>query len=506
MGKEIFVVFPYLNTSKPVHIRGFCFRNSKDATSLSKENSERLVEISQMFFLRDDIQITEVTYSFIDLSESFEKNQKLLGKLRQAQLLISYIYCSPNNTWSTTFLNNEHSNIFIFEPASVSKFQVYPSVENQPLKDLSDIDPFKDISDMPSSLVDGYNVTLNWQHWFSTIKGNRIYPTVPDFWINISQDLYQDIEISRNNNQSWAFFELFHRVEARNLEIENRLFTALHWYNLSTSLNLPHDLSLVNLAIAFESLLNLEQDRDLVKRFKEMIVNMLGNIPRLDSWVEQFYKARSGIVHDGSWPHLMYYPIDLQNVADIYKGKRSEIEYLPLISYGWRVFRICFNIILSGANLAQNANLGASLISNQERLEEICKKLSEKDLKNQENIDEISALITDLEENYAFSKEQVRIETLLSIAKSLITLCLEENTDLPEPLTDGMNKVITGGKDIRELVENTFKLKNELNNWSKQQAENLSIRGPRTSLFSLFQRFNNYMVQALVFVKLPPNP
>jgi hypothetical protein len=299
---------------------------------------------------------------------------------------------------------------------------------------------------------------------------------------------------------------LFHHVEERNLEIENRLFTSLHWYNLSTSLNLPYDLSLVNLAIAFESLLNLEQDRDLVKRFKEMIVNLLGNIPRLDSWVEQFYKARSGIVHDGSWPHLMYYPIDVQNVADIYKGKRSEIEYLPLISYGWRVFRICFNIILSGANLAQNANLGASLISNQERLEKICKKLSDNDLKNQENINEISALINDLEENYAFSKEQVRIETLLSIAKSLISLCVEENTDLPESLTVGMNKIITGGKDKKELVENTFKLKNELNSWRKQQVENLTRRDSRTSVYSLLQRFINYMVRALVFVKSPPNP
>jgi hypothetical protein len=472
---------------------------------LSKENRERLEEISQMFFLRDDIQITEVTYSFLDLSEDFNKNQKLLGKLRQAQLLISYIYCSPDNTWST-FLHNEHSNLFIFEPTPVSKYQVYPSVENQPLKDLSGVDPFEDISDMPSSLVDGYNVTLNWQHGFSTVKGNRIYPTVPDFWINISQDLHEDIEIGLSSNQSWAFIELFRHAEERNIEIENRLFTSLHWYNLSTSLNLPHDLSLVNLAIAFESLLNLDQDRDLVKRFKEMVVNMLGNIPRLDSWVEQFYKARSGIVHDGSWPHLMYYPIDVQNVADIYKGKRSEIEYLPLISYGWRVFRICFNIILSGANLAQNANLGASLISNQERLEKICKKLSDNDLKNQENINEISALINDLEENYAFSKEQVRIETLLSIAKSLISLCVEENTDLPESLTVGMNKIITGGKDKKELVENTFKLKNELNSWRKQQVENLTRRDSRTSVYSLLQRFINYMVQALVFVKSPPNP
>src|SRR5256884_7463524 len=83
----------------------------------------------------------------------------------------------------------------------------------------------------------------------------------------------------------------------------------LEWHNRSTAEEVDERVALLNLAIAFESLLNLESDK-VTGRFRETIMTLLGSSPRLDSWVDQFYNARSAVAHKGKTHHLMFYAMD----------------------------------------------------------------------------------------------------------------------------------------------------------------------------------------------------
>src|SRR5258708_35007223 len=142
--------------------------------------------------------------------------------------------------------------------------------------------------------------------------------------------------------------------ETESLEIEERIFTALEWHNKSTARDIEEEEALVYLSLAFESLLNLPQGTALSSRFKETVMVLLGSIPRLDSWLEQFYRARSAVVHEGRWPHVQFYAIDLdkKRLERFYGiGKQNkqetESEYLSFATHVAAIFRLWLSAILS---------------------------------------------------------------------------------------------------------------------------------------------------------------
>jgi len=94
--------------------------------------------------------------------------------------------------------------------------------------------------------------------------------------------------------------------ESRLGAIEDRIFVALKWYNRSNSINVSDETALLHLAIAFESLLSLEQAPQITQRFKESVRLLVGPVPKLESWADQFYDARSRIVHEGSGTDLVF--------------------------------------------------------------------------------------------------------------------------------------------------------------------------------------------------------
>ena len=77
------------------------------------------------------------------------------------------------------------------------------------------------------------------------------------------------------------------------MNFRSRLLTSLNWYNRTLLSDIDDDITLVNLSIAFECLLGLEQGNKVTERFKETVNVLLGGFPRLDSWLSQFYHARS---------------------------------------------------------------------------------------------------------------------------------------------------------------------------------------------------------------------
>src|SRR5260370_5302001 len=177
-------------------------------------------------------------------------------------------------------------------------------------------------------------------------EGWNIRPPVHHLTLNISQDIAFELARLEQERKNWALIDLFVGYEYENVEIEERVFRALEWHNRSTAQDITEDVALVSLAIAFESLLNLEQDKEIKKRFKETVLVLLGLIPRLDSWLSQFYEARSGLVHKGKLDSPMFY-ID----SEILKSKVPKAQYRSLTMYGRIIFRLCLNAILSGARI-----------------------------------------------------------------------------------------------------------------------------------------------------------
>ena len=58
--KTIFLILPYLMTSKPVAIRGVGFRSSNDTEGLSPEVMAKVKTLFSMFFLRGNLRIREM--------------------------------------------------------------------------------------------------------------------------------------------------------------------------------------------------------------------------------------------------------------------------------------------------------------------------------------------------------------------------------------------------------------------------------------------------------------
>ena len=63
---------------------------------------------------------------------------------------------------------------------------------------------------------------------------------------------------------------------------------------------------LLDFVIAFESLLNPENNDKITAHFRETVMTLLGPIPRLDSWLEQFYNAPSSVANKGKTEHYMF--------------------------------------------------------------------------------------------------------------------------------------------------------------------------------------------------------
>lgn len=186
--------------------------------------------------------------------------------------------------------------------------------------------------------------------------------------------------------------------------------------------------ALINLAIAFESLLDLDRSDKLTARFKEAVGLLAGDIDRLDSWLTQFYDARSEIVHKGRSSRLMFIPTN-----DPKNDKKSELEYRSLVSYGRQIFRICITTIITGAHLAQNLNLPSMLVTNRERFERICQTLEEKDKTPIERLLATSQDVADIDKYRFVSEKNLKIDQLIGTAKLIIKQFLE--TNLIEPRT-----------------------------------------------------------------------
>jgi len=432
-----FAVFPFLKTSGPVSVGGVTFRSTDDTAHLGPDQAERVAEIARTLFLQDDLRIRSASYAtlpFIDLDHPASS----LEDLERLQAMVAYCYASPHEVFGDPFLRNEHASLVIFSPAKVSIYLIRPEHHVERLGSEKPL-----VSD-DWGFVEGYRGLYNFKHHFWVAKGSHLYPPVPHLTLNISQDLSGDLG---QFFAKWPHYQpLLSLMEKPVNATSGRILTAIRWFNAANSLAADEEAAIVSLAVAFETLLGLPEGERRAERLKDAVSLLLGRIPRLDSWVQQFYKARSDIVHEGRARRLRFVASDSKTVAD-------EPLYHSLLSFGRQVFQFCVGSLLFGAGLAAKAGLEEKLVTNQERLEQICKLLDDRSASALDRLQRVADKVAAVRHYRFVWESNLRIETILASARLAARALLECDDGLDAALKDRLEKLVTAKKSTDHYEE-----------------------------------------------------
>ncbi|MGD0158524.1 MAG: hypothetical protein ABSB50_20730 [Terracidiphilus sp.] len=403
-------IFPYLKTSGPVTIGGIEFRSTDDTSELPSAISTSVQQLASMMFLQDDFRVASASYAvlpYVDLDEIGEA----LDPLQRVQSVIAYCYAAPHPTLGNTFLQAEHATCVVSVHAMVSLLQVQPQHH---------VTPKPAVVENVLDRVPGLRCLSNFKHHFSITSDSRIYPPVPNMWLNISQDLAADFGQSFPFSRSYrALLLLLH--QPRN-PIADRIFTAIKWFNLSNSIDSEQEAAIIQLSVAFEALLQLPEAERKTDRLADSVSLLLGRIPRLDEWVRQFYDARSEIAHEGKAHQLRF-------VAKEGKSRANGPLYHSLLNYGRQVFQLCLSAVLFGSELAQDTGLAEKLITNQQRFELLCKLFSNEAKSAKDRFDDSAESVYAIDRYTFVGESGLELDTMLGALQLAARTLLELEAD-----------------------------------------------------------------------------
>lgn len=399
-GTYSIAVFPFLKTRDAVAIGEFNFRPTEDTTGLSPEQAKSVAEIASMLFLKDDLRIRSASYAvvpFVNLNSSSPEVTYLLN----TQAVVAYLYASPHKIFGDLFLSSEHASMALFSPGRVSIHLVRPDFNVNPTQDRSDLSPDK------AGNVPGYAGLYNFRHHFWVAPGSRLYGPEPHLTLNHAQNLSSDLMRAVDQRHDYrALLQLLRKPETA---MSLRIFTAIRWFNTANREANDDAAAIVNLAIAFESLLGLPRT-EKTDRLIDAIALLLGRIPRLDVWVRQFYDARSRVVHEGYAQQMHFI------ATDSHKDTEGQ-AYQPLLSYGRQIFQLCVGTLLVGSELAEEAGLEEKLVTNQERFERICKTLADEEIQPCDRLVHIDSLVNAVERYRFVYESSLKLESMISAGR-----------------------------------------------------------------------------------------
>lgn len=424
----MFAVFPYLKTSEPVRFRSITLWPIEESSRLPANAVSDLETLRSMFFLQSNQKIQAMSYAFCADDAADTDLSEFLGDLYELRELLAYLYSSPHESLGDPFLRNEHSSFFLMRPKRF--FRTLIDAEYNAMQLGPDEHPQADERGEVAGFeceVDGRSTT-----WVTT--GSRIYPPCVRLWLNISQDLRRDTDRLPASGRYGPVWSYFLSRRGKPSELYGRLLTALRWYNRSIGVDTSDDAALVHLATALESLLALEQGPDITRRFKAAVMLLIGNVPRADIWLDQFYRARSEIVHRGEANALRFNPYHGTKGA----SEEGESGYRSLLSYGWFIFQICAAAVSSGALVARNVGLESMLLTNRQRLERVSKVLSSKEPAGS-RLSAVAKDIADIDRYRFVGEPGLTVDHLLGAVKLVASCYIEavpDDTSIAKELQD----------------------------------------------------------------------
>jgi hypothetical protein len=218
-------------------------------------------------------------------------------------------------------------------------------------------------------------------------------------------------------------------------QTSSRIFTAIRWFNSANNEANDDAAAIVNLSIAFEALLCLPTD-EKTSRLTDAISLLLGRKPRLDIWAQQFYDARSKIVHEGRTQQLRFIATDSRKISE---GPL----YQSLLSYGRQVFQLCLGTLLVGAELAEEAGLEDTLVTNQERFQKICDVLLDEATLVGERLKYIAPLVSAAQQYRFVPESNLQPKTMIGAVRLAAKVLLEQNEAISQELKEHLERLTT---------------------------------------------------------------
>ena len=432
------VLFPFLKTSLPVRIGSFLFRSNDDLNGITDEQAKSVVEISKILFLRDNQRIKKATYSIIDrIDLEYMRNTAKLDELGEIENFIAYLYASPRHEFNDLLLTPEHANTLVLTPNRVMTALLRDSYNVVELDETSNSET-ESIEE-----IDGYDGLLGLRHHLWVAPGSRIYGTIPRSVLNISQDLYLDVD------RSWGRADYRYLIELlseRNFENDqrDRVFTAVRWFNRANSEHRDEAESFVCLSVALETLFRLPYD-EKKDRLVDSISLLLGRVPRLKDWANQFYEARSNVVHEGNVKQISYIPDSKK------RKKTNKVEYQSLLAYGREVFQLCLGTILTGAKLSSDADLESKFITNSERFETVCRKMSDESVPPSKRLKQLDSLAQKIHRYQWVPDTGLNRDEMLGACRASAKVVLDSGTEIVEELHISLCAMISVPKDENQI-------------------------------------------------------
>lgn len=258
--------------------------------------------------------------------------------------------------------------------------------------------------------------------------------------LNISQDLYVDLEHRIAGRPDYQL--LLGLLEKPETPASLRIYSALRWFNAANESEIDPSRGLLNLAVAFETLLRL-QAFSKTERLVDAISLLLGRTERLDDWAEQFYSARSRVAHEGDAGDQYFY------IRGAEKRRLTDI-FGSLMLFGRQVFRLCVGTLLVGIDLAERADLQEKFVSNNERYQKICDLLQGKVGAPSKRLLGLTPIMEALE-RYQFVASVNDTGPLLAAAQLAASALAACKQNLPEDLANAVAKCAASKREDGEL-------------------------------------------------------
>lgn len=441
-GRAI-AVFPFLKTRDPITLGEFTFRSTDDTTGLDVDDAAHVREIADMLYLQDDLRIRSAAYAIlpaIDLDK--DEVELAVAQLERIQAVVAFCYSHPHRTFGKPFFSFEQASMVIFSPEPVSIFMVRP--EHHVVATGEQEQPQED----DWHRVPGYYGRYNFLHPFWVAKNSRLYPPVPHIVLNQSQDLAYDLG---SCFQSKRYRLLPKLLKEKRTQAEERVLKGVRWFNRANTLHGDEHSAILDLSVAFETLLGLPRDSK-TDRFVDAVSLLLGRVERLGNWAEQFYEVRSDVAHEGETKRLHFAP-------QRKKGQEDSVLYQPHLVYGQQIFQLCVGAILCGESLAEEAGIAEKFVTNEERLRFICKTLDDESLPVSDRFKAIAQTVV-LIDNYRFVGERgLLIRTLVGAVQSAARALLVFGQAL-DPALKGHIEALANAPRSADFYEALDALKN----------------------------------------------
>lgn len=410
-------VFPFLQTRDPIVLGSFVFRSTDDTADLDPGDSARVREIADMLYLQDDFRIQSASYALLPaLDLDKEEVESAVTELERIQAIVAFCYSHPHQTFGDPFFAFEHSSLAIFSPEPVSIFMVRPDYH------VAATGSTTELKQDEWNRVAGYYGRYNFAHPFWVVKNSRVYPPIPHIVLNHSQNLAHDIGTCFHSERYGLLPQL---LKPRRNRAEERVLKAIRWFNRANALSANENDSILDLSVAFETLLGLPRD-EKSDRFVDAVSLLLGRVERLDIWARQFYEARSDIAHEGETTKLHFAP-------QRKKGQEDAMLYQPHLVYGRQIFQLCTGAVLFGASLGERAGVAEKFVTNEERLRFVCRTLNDEKVPLADRFKAIAEVVAQIDNNRFVGETGLLIATLVGAAQNAAQGLLATGTSL-DPL------------------------------------------------------------------------